>query len=161
MTPNLASTSAKLLSDVQKVCAAYDACASSISAARERFKDNSLQISPNIEFALWADLKFNGDWSAFSEYVHTAIENYPSRGGAEGLDKSQLWVFNTPDQKEPILEVDRILDRIDVALHFLTKELSMDLPFKTVRESGWHQREHVQRVLAFATGLADVVNPKG
>jgi len=64
------------LSSLTAVINAYDACAKVIADVREEYNENSLQISPNIELAVWAKVRFVGDWEAFHNFVKKAVENY-------------------------------------------------------------------------------------
>ena len=162
MNPDLQKTASKLQSDVQKVSDAYGACATVIAKAKETHKENGLQISPNIRFALWADLKFGGNWDNFSAYVDEAITNYKPNSRPD-TDKSQMWISQTPDRVDHHPDVDRTLDRIDVAFHVITKDLGMELPFETVRttSNGFGQGKHIQRVMSFCDGISDVLNPSG
>ncbi len=44
-----------------------------------------------------------------------------------------MWMFNDPCRTDPAPEADRLLDRIDIAMHLIVSQLSMEPP---VRPSG-------------------------
>lgn len=159
MPSNLQESARTALAAMTDVIASYDECAKVIVDVREEFAENSLQISPSIEFAVWAKIHFDGDWSAFHRFVKTAVQEYSS-GGFGPEDKSQLWVWKTPDRTTPEPGVKRLLDSIDIALHYCAKELDMELPAKTVSDGGWHEREHLERLHQFCLALNDVLNHK-
>jgi len=156
MPTDLQQVAKKTLKSLAEVIDAYDECAGVIARIREEYSDNLLQISPNIEFAVWAKLRFQGDWRAFHDFVKKAVEDY-SGGDLGPDDKSQLWVCETPDKQRPEPGVKRLLDSVDVGLHYCAKELRMELPAETVYEHGWHQRDHLARLHEFCLALGDVL----
>lgn len=161
MNPELTRTAVKLQADVEKVCAAYRECEKVFNDTIKHYAGTGarLQFWAKIPWSLWADLKFGGDWKKYEKYVHAAVDEYV--GERDPKDKSQLWMNKTPDQLDPNPEVDRILDRIDVALHVLTQELKIDLPVKTVRSLSFEEVEHLRRLSSFVQGLNDVLDPDG
>jgi hypothetical protein len=153
MSADLKTTAAQLQQDIDAVCTAFDACHDAIQRVRQHFPNERLQISSSIDFATWAYHRFEGDWNRFIAFTRESLDAWPR-------EKSQMWVLGGPHEEESDQEAIRQLDRIDVALHLITQQLEMSLPFKTVRDHGWHQRKHLARVQAFVESLNDVLQPR-
>lgn len=160
MKNDLSVTAAKLLADVERVLIARATADEIIGRTKKDYPGTGLQFRVSIEFALWAEVKFQGNWNKFESFLRESIEGYNNQGG-EPTDKSQLWVVYPPYVEDPEIEVTRTFDRIDFALHYITKEVGMELPFKSILDGGWQEKKHVERVFAFAMGLTDVLDPDG
>jgi hypothetical protein len=153
MTTEIKNTATNLQHDIDLICTAFDSCRAAIKRVQEHYPKDHLQISASTELAVWAHYRFAGDWSKFVEFTRQSLD-------AWSRDKSQMWVMGGPNRENPEADADRHLDRVDVALHLICKELGMKLPFETVREHGWHQREHLQRVQSFIKSINDVLQPR-
>src|SRR5258708_5646074 len=116
---DLQKTASALVEDLNQLDEAHQFLEVALDDTQKRYPDDRLQMSPNLPFAAWAYIRFKKDKANFIQFVAEALDRDPAR-------RSQLWSFEpTPDRNNPEPDAERLLGRIDVAVHFLAKELNM------------------------------------
>lgn len=139
----------KLLKDIKLLTSAHDRLLAAKQKLRQEYPAQHEQVSECPAFAAWLYFRGHQTEEQVYKFVKEAWDSF------EG-DKSQLWVWQTPDQTEPLSEVDCLMDRVDMCMGLIAQKTLTKKPVESVRDHGWNPIQHLRRILAFAQAASEV-----
>ena len=134
------------------VISAGKACKNTFARVGGKYPDTDLGFKTSPRLALWAHYRFKGDWDKFFEFVCAEVDRY--------TDKRKIgpnWAYLRPADADPEPEVEFLFDRINIATHFIAKELEIDLP-EAIAKGLYYKNSEVERALSFAESLRSVLD---
>ena len=106
--------------------------------------------------AAWVHCTCGDDLEKYTHFLDKVLE------GRASNDKS-LFGWEEPSTVTPCAEADRLLDRIDLGLHFLQRRLKIQLPAElrsdgacSIRNGGGKSAEMLARVSSFVDAASDL-----
>jgi hypothetical protein len=105
----------------------------------------------------WVLYTSGDDLEKYTHFLDKVLEGRGNKGGS-------LFGWEEPSAVTPCAEADRLLDRIDLGLHFLQRRLKIQLPAElrgkdggyTIRNGGGKSAEMLSRVGAFVDAAGDL-----
>lgn len=143
------ANASKLLKDIKVLISAHDRLLAAKQRLRQEYPEQHEQVCESPAFAAWLYFRGHETEQQVYKFVKEAWDSF------EG-DKSQLWVWQTPDQTEPLPQADHLLDRIDMCMGLIAQKTLTKKPVESVRDHGWHPSQHLRRILAFAQAANDI-----
>jgi hypothetical protein len=151
MQSELPRIARELLEDLRAVKSALNECEKTFARVEENYPDAEQGFKTSPRLALWAHCRFEGDWDKFFEFVCGEVDRY--------TDKSKIgqnWAYLRPAEADPEPGVEQMFDRINIATHFIAKELEIELP-EALANGRFYKNTEVERALSFAESLRSVL----
>jgi len=156
-TPSLTRVAKRLKADLTTLRDAYqfaDTVTREFLAERTN-GDVTCQVTTG--HAAWVHSTYGDDLERYTQFLEKVLE------GRTATSKS-LFGWEDPATATPSAEADRLLDRIDLALHFLQRRLRIKLPRElkgsdeaySIRNGGGKTAEMLPRVGAFVDAASDL-----
>lgn len=156
-TPSLTRISARLKADLATLRDAYQF---TDTATREFLAERtshavSYQVTPG--YAAWVRCTCGDDLDKYTHFLEKVLESRGSKAGS-------LFGWEDPSATTPNADADRLLDRIDLGLHFLQRRLKIQLPREmrgadgacSIRNGGPKSAEMLARVGSFVEAASDM-----
>lgn len=109
-------------------------------------------------YAAWVHGTYGDDLEKYTQFLEKALEGRKVQG-------TSLFGWDDPAVTTPSYEADRLLDRIDLGLHFLQRRLKITLPAElrsgpngpySIRVGGGKAKDALQRAAAFVDAASDL-----
>lgn len=113
------------------------------------------------ELAAWVFYRFNLDETSFRSFLEDRLQKHDQLG-------DDLFGWVPPHREDPVLEAERLLDRIDIALNYIKTVLKMDLPPElkgtrrtdySIRNGHFEVARCINRAYTFTQAADDVFGP--
>ncbi len=157
-SPLLVRVVKQLKSDIAVLRDAYQWAVEATRVVLKKYEQKHLVHTVSLDHAAWAWCKFVHDQEKYNTFLDDAAQSHKGNGNV-------LFGWQDPASEDHCAEADRLLDRIDLALHFIKEHLHMSLPGElrgegtgsySIRNGGWNQKELLERVTAFAEASNDL-----
>lgn len=156
-TPSLTRVARRLESDLATLTDAYQF---TDTVTREFLAERTggRVIQPvTTSHAAWVHCTCGDDLEKYTHFLEKVLE-------ARKNDDKTLFGWEEPSTTTPCAEADRLLDRIDLGLHFLKRRLGITLPKDllgpdgaySIRNGGGRTAEMLPRVGAFVSAAHDL-----
>jgi hypothetical protein len=159
-TPSLTRVAQRLKSDLATLKHAYQFVDTITREFLEERTNGKVVHNVTIGYAAWVHCTCGDDLEKYTHFLEKVLE------GRKNDDKT-LFGWDEPSTTTPCSEADRLLDRIDLGLHFIQRRLRIKLPRElrgsddaySIRNSGGKAGEMLPRVGAFVDAASDLFAP--
>jgi hypothetical protein len=156
-TPSLTRVAARLRTDLATL---KDAFQFADTATREFLAERTsaaVTHQVNTSYAAWVHFTCGNDLDKYTEFLEGVLKGRVVKG-------TSLFGWEEPPLVTPNPEADRLLDRIDLGLHFVQRRLAIKLPRElkagdegcSIRNGGGKTSEMLARVGAFVDAAHDL-----
>jgi hypothetical protein len=156
-TPSLTRVATRLKADLATL---RDAFHFADTATREFLAERTgsrVTHQVTTSYAAWVHFTCGDDLDKYTEFLERVLE-------ARAKDATSLFGWEEPPLVTPNPEADRLLDRIDLGLHFVQRRLVIKLPRElkrgdegySIRSGGGKTNEMLARVGAFVDAASDL-----
>jgi hypothetical protein len=156
--PSLTRVATRLKADLATLKDAYQFADTATREFLAERTGNKVSQQVTTGHAAWVLHTCGDDLEKYTHFLDKVLE-----GRAKKDDKS-LFGWEEPSAVTPNAEADRLLDRIDLGLHFLQRRLKIKLPVElrgsdgtsSIRNGGGKSAEMLSRVGAFVEAASDL-----
>ncbi len=156
-TPSLTRVATRLKADLATL---KDAFQFADTVTREFLAErtgNKVTHHVTTSYAAWVHFTCGGDLDKYTQFLESVLESQSKHG-------TSLFGWEEPPAATPSAEADRLLDRIDLGLHFIQRRLKIKLPRElkgsddgfSIRNGGGKTAEMLPRVAAFVEAANDL-----
>ena len=118
---------------------------------------NKVTHQMTTSYAAWVHFTCSTDLDKYTQFLEDVLKS-------RAKDGTSLFGWEEPPLATPSAEADRLLDRIDLGLHFLQRRLKIKLPRElkgsdegySIRHGGGKTSEMLSRVGAFVDAASDL-----
>jgi hypothetical protein len=118
---------------------------------------NAVTHQVTTSYAAWVHFTCGSDLDKYTQFLEHVLEG-------RGREGQSLFGWEEPPVTTPSAEADRLLDRIDLGLHFVQRRLKIKLPRElkgsddasSIRNGGGKTAEMLPRVGAFVDAASDL-----
>jgi hypothetical protein len=155
--PTLTRVATRLKADLATLKDAYQFADTATREFLAERTGNAVTQAVSTSHAAWVLCTCGDDLEKYTQFLDKVLEG---RGNKQG----SLFGWEEPAAVTPCAEADRLLDRIDLGLHFLQRRLRIQLPKElrgsdggsTIRNGGGKSAEMLSRVGAFVDAASDL-----
>lgn len=157
-TPSLTRVAKRLKSDLATLTDAYQFASTATREFLEERTNGQVTHQVTTGYAAWVHGTCGDDLEKYTHFLEKVLEGRKQEGGA-------LFGWDEPSSATPCSEADRLLDRIDLGLHFLQRRLKIRLPRElrlagddacSIRNGGGKTSDMLPRVGAFVDAASDL-----
>jgi hypothetical protein len=157
MVPRLTRVSARLKADLATLKTAHQFADTATREFLAERTGNAVTQEVSATHGAWVLYTSGDDLEKYTQFLDKVLEGRGNKGGS-------LFGWEEPAAVTPCAEADRLLDRIDLGLHFLHRRLKIQLPAElrgkdggyTIRNGGGKSAEMLSRVGAFVDAASDL-----
>ena len=155
--PSLTRVSTRLKADVATLRDAYQFADTATREFLAERTGNAVTQQVTSSHAAWVHCSFGDDLEKYTQFLDKVLEGRAS-------NEKSLFGWEEPSTVTPSADADRLLDRIDLALHFLQRRLKIQLPAElrsndgacSIRNGGGKSAEMLARVGSFVDAASDL-----
>jgi hypothetical protein len=159
-TPSLTRVAKRLKADLTTLRDAYQFADTVTREFLAERTDGAVSYQVTTGHAAWVHSTCGDDLDKYTQFLEKVLESRPGNGTAG----HSLFGWEEPATVTPSAEADRLLDRIDLGLHFLQRRLRIKLPRElkgsddgySIRNGGGKTGEMLPRVGAFVDAASDL-----
>ena len=160
-TPSLTRVAKRLKSDLATLKDAYQFADTVTREFLEERTNGKVTHQVTTGYAAWVHGTCGDDLEKYTHFLEKVLEGRKHDG-------STLFGWDEPSSATPCSEADRLLDRIDLGLHFIQRRLKIRLPRElraagddacSIRNGGGKTSDMLPRVGAFVDAASDLFAP--
>ncbi len=157
-TPSLTRVAARLKTDLASLKDAFQFAETATSEFLAERTSNKVTHQMTTSYAAWVHFTCGNDLDKYTEFLEQVLKARAKEGS------TSLFGWEEPQLATPNPEADRLLDRIDLGLHFVQRRLKIKLPRElkggdngySIRSGGGKTGEMLARVGAFVDAAHDL-----
>jgi len=154
--PSLTRVATRLKADVATLRDAYQFADTATREFLAERTGNAVTQQVTTSHAAWVHCTFGDDLEKYTQFLDKVLEGRAS-------NNKSLFGWEEPSTVTPCADADRLLDRIDLGLHFLQRRLQIQLPAElrsdgacSIRNGGGKSAEMLSRVSSFVDAASDL-----
>jgi len=159
-TPSLTRVAKRLQADLTALRDAYQFADTVTREFLAERTGGAVTCQVTTGHAAWVHSTYGDDLERYTQFLDKVLEGR----GASGIAGTSLFGYVEPSVTTPSAEADRLLDRIDLGLHFIQRRLRIRLPRElkgddegySIRNGGPRTAEMLPRVGAFVEAAGDL-----
>jgi len=156
-TPSLTRVAKRLKADLATLRDAYHFADTVTREFLAERTNGEVSYQVTTGHAAWVHSTCGDDLERYTQFLEKVLESRTGTG-------QSLFGWDEPATATPSAEADRLLDRIDLGLHFLQRRLRIKLPRElkgsdesySIRNGGGKTAEMLPRVGAFVDAASDL-----
>jgi hypothetical protein len=156
-TPSLTRVSARLQADLATLKEAFQFAETATGEFLAERTSNKVTHQVTTSYAAWVHFTYGSDLDKYTELLEQVLKARTNGG-------TSLFGWDEPQLSNPNPDADRLLDRIDLGLHFVQRRLKIKLPRElkggdtgtSIRSGGDKTSAMLARVGAFVDASHDL-----
>jgi len=156
-TPSLTRVATRLKADLATLKDAYQFADTVTREFLAERTGNKVTHAVTTSYAAWVHFTCGGDLDKYTQFLESVLQT-------RSKDSTSLYGWEEPPANTPSADADRLLDRIDLGLHFIQRRLKLKLPRElkggdesfSIRNGGGKTPEMLARTGAFVDAASDL-----